>query len=41
MRLFRCFPVVLWGAIAGVSLSLPVPAHAQVTEGMLHMTMVA
>ena len=25
MRLSRCFPVVCWGAIAGASLSLPVP----------------
>jgi hypothetical protein len=40
MRLFRCFPVALWGVIAGVSLSLPAPAGAQVTEGVLHMTQV-
>jgi hypothetical protein len=38
MRLSRCFPVVLWGAIAGAS--LPVPAGAEVTEGVLHMTQV-
>ena len=40
MRLSRCFPVALWGAIACASLSLPVPASAQVTEGVLHMTQV-
>jgi hypothetical protein len=40
MRLSRCFPVALWGAIAGVTLSLPVPADAEVTEGVLHMTQV-
>ena len=40
MRLSRCFPVALWGAIAGASLSLPVPAGAEVTEGVLHMTQV-
>jgi hypothetical protein len=39
--LSRRFPVALWGAIAGASLFLPVPAGAEVTEGVLHMTRVA
>jgi hypothetical protein len=40
MRLSHCLSVVVWGAIACASLSLPVPASAQVTEGVLHMTQV-
>ena len=40
MRLSRCFPVVLWGAIAGFSLSLQVRAGAEVTDAVLHMTKV-
>jgi hypothetical protein len=40
MRLFRCFPVALWVAIAGASLSLTVAAGAEVTEGVLQMTQV-
>jgi hypothetical protein len=40
MRVSRGLSVVVWGAIAGASLSLPLPASAQVTEGVLHMTQV-
>jgi hypothetical protein len=40
MRLSRCLRGALWGAIAGAGLSLPVPAGAEVTEGVLHMTQV-
>jgi hypothetical protein len=41
MRLSRCLSVVVCGAIAGASLSWSVPASAQVTEGVLHMTQVS
>jgi hypothetical protein len=41
MRLSRCLFVVVWGAIAAASLSWPVPARAQVSEGVLHMTQVS
>jgi hypothetical protein len=41
MRPSRYLPVVLWGAITGAGMSLPLPARAQVTESVLHMTQVS